>query len=126
MKNLILFCFLLSIVSCSTSKTAIDIRTESNVETYRFSVSFYSIGTGIDVKAKQSFMSFLREFEEKNKVNISYETSQWGKEGEVDFCFKLAELDMKGQLAFIKESKANLSAATHVIFKENEVCMGRR
>lgn len=95
---------------------------EENSDVYRFGISFYSIGAGIDVEAKKSYLKFLREFEEKNKVTIHYEIAPWGREGETDFCFKLNELDAKGQVKFIQESKENLKGVEHVHFTENEVC----
>ena len=93
---------------------------------YRFNVSFISIGSGIDSKAKQAFIEFIRSFEEKNKVKIIYETAPWGREGETDFCFKLSDLNKGNQIKFIADSKDNLKNSKLVRFTENTTCKNDR
>ena len=127
MNKLILILSIFALLSCENNKKVSEkIVTDSEIDTsikYRFRVSFFSIGTGIDGAAKQEYMNFLRAFEERVNTNISYEVNQWGKEGETNFCFKLAELGEKDQLQFIAESKDNLKNAKNVRFIENEPCL---
>lgn len=85
---------------------------------YRFIVSFISIGSGIDKKAKNQYEQFLKDFELKNNVTISYEKKYWGREGEVNFCFMLNELKKEEQESFILQSKNLLTNSTLVRFKE--------
>lgn len=85
---------------------------------YRFIVSFISIGSGIDRKAKTQYEQFLKDFELKNNLTISYEKKYWGREGEVNFCFMLNELKKEEQESFILQSKNLLINSTRVRFKE--------
>lgn len=86
---------------------------------YRFTVSFISIGSGIDKKAKNQYEQFLKDFELKNNVTILYEKKYWGREGEVNFCFMLNELKKEEQESFILQSKNLLANSTLVRFVEN-------
>lgn len=127
MKRLILLTALLSVFSCESSKKT----TENNLvnsaltteEIYRFRVSFFSIGNGIDGDALNEYLNFIRSFETKINASISYEVHQWGKEGETNFCFKLIELSKVDQKSFISESKENLKNTNLVRCIENEPCL---
>ena len=55
-------------------------------------------------------------------MQLSYETTNWGREGEVDYCFKLTELDKKKQKLFIIETKEILKTSSLVRYKENITC----
>ena len=55
-------------------------------------------------------------------MKLNYETTNWGREGEVDYCLKLAELDKKKQELFITEIKEILKNSALVRFKENTLC----
>lgn len=68
---------------------------------YRLSVSFISIGAGIDRKAKPQYSKYIIEFAQKNKIKLNCEIVNWGREGEVDYCFELTELDEKQQELFL-------------------------
>jgi hypothetical protein len=91
----------------------------------RLSVSFISIGSGTDSEAKQKFEKFLSDYEAKNKTKLTYETVKWGREGEVDYCFKLEELKAKQQEKFIKELKDVLKDSKLVRYTENMPCKKR-
>ena len=86
---------------------------------YRFVVSFISIGSGIDKKAKSQYEQFLKDFELKKNVTISYEKKYWGREGEINFCFMLNELKKEEQESFILQSKNLLANSTLVRFQES-------
>ncbi len=110
--------------ACSMSKKAElnqSVTAENNVtndSNYRFVVSFISFGSGIDRKAKSQYELFLKDFELKNNVTISYEKKYWGREGEVNFCFSLNELNKTEQESFILESKNLLANSNRVRLKE--------
>jgi hypothetical protein len=84
---------------------------------YRFTVSFISIGTGIDAKAKQAFLDFVQAFNTKNNVDVQVEKTSWGREGETDYCLKLTELKEDAQARFIAETKEVLKNSTRVRYK---------
>jgi hypothetical protein len=89
---------------------------------YRFTVSFYSPGNGIDHAVKGKFDTFVGEFGKRHKVKLQHETVTWGREGEVDYCFPLTELKAIDQAAFVKEGLAILKASERVNTKENTTC----
>lgn len=131
MKTLIFLITIITLFSCNSNRKVTDedltqkntIAADSN---YRFSVSFISIGAGTDKKAKQQYDKYIIEYEKKNKVNVNYEVISWGREGEIDYCFKLTELDKKKQELFITETKEILKGSSLVRYKENAPCRQRK
>jgi hypothetical protein len=93
---------------------------------YRFTVSFYSPGNGIDHAVKGKYDNFVADFGKRHKVKLQHETVSWGREGEVDYCFPLTELSTTDQAAFVKESLAILKASERVNTKENTTCRAPR
>jgi hypothetical protein len=89
---------------------------------YRFTVSFYSPGNGIDHAIKAKYDTFVADFGKRKKVKLEHETVTWGREGEVDYCFFLRELSETDQAAFVKESLALLKASNRVNTAENTTC----
>ena len=88
----------------------------------RFTVSFISIGAGIDYKAKAKFDAFVIDFGKRNGGKLKFETVGWGREGETDYCFALTELNARQQGAFVQESKALLKDNELVQMTENAAC----
>jgi hypothetical protein len=106
-------------VTAETGKKAAD---GGLVTTYRLTVSFISIGAGVDQKAKANWDKFVADYELKNKVKLAHETVSWGREGEVDYCYKLAELKDPKLSAFVAECKAQVLGNKLVQLKENANC----
>lgn len=106
----------LLILSCKIAKN----KEQGNNE--RFVVSFISKGPGTDGKAIDQFKTFITEFEKKKEVKIPYTTARWGREGEIDFCFKMQDIKSKIQEAFISETKKLLESSDLVRYKENCPC----
>ena len=134
MKSLISLCIALSFFSCKSAKNPRTIR-EKHIEyvndvlsdsVFRFGVSFISIGSGTDRQAKQKLDQYIEEFNSSNKVNLKIELVKWGREGEVDYCFSLNELDAKLQEKFISEVKNLFNASSLVKIYENEPCKHSR
>lgn len=93
---------------------------------YRFIVSFISIGEGPDRNGKEIFNAVIENWKTNRNKEIKFETIPWGREGEVDFCFDLKELDARSQNQFINEMTKNFSGHTLVQFSENEACKHKR
>ena len=93
---------------------------------YRFIVSFISIGEGTDRNAKEIFDSFLNDWKTNQKKEINYETVQWGREGEVDFCFPLSELTDGQQKQFVGGIREKFKGHDLIQFAENEPCRHKR
>lgn len=130
MKKLMYVLFLgMALMACNSAKKA----TEPNlseapvlqrdvpeeVVIYRLSVSFVSIGGGTDQKAREKYNQYMAEYEQKNKVKLNPEIAKWGREGEVDYCFKLTELSKKQQDVFVEETKEVLKSSSLVRYTEN-------
>lgn len=120
---------LLAIACNSTKKTTENKNAKSIIlpdSIYRFNVSFISIGSGTDSKAKQQFNEFITQFSNNNRVTITPEIVSWGREGETDYCLKLAELNNDLQNKFIAETKELLKTSKLIRYKENSTCRQKR
>lgn len=114
----------LNVFACSSSKnasTAVIIKTDDSikVDNYRIIVSFISIGQGPDIKAKGEFKNYISNFEQNQNVKIRYEEIHWGREGEVDYCMKLSELNAIQQISFVDGIKNMFNGNKLVFIKEN-------
>ncbi len=124
-----------SLIACSSFKKTDEHTGESHLQAqtaiqdslYRFTVSFISIGSGIDHKAHEEFIAFIKLFDTQNSVTILTEKSSWGREGESDYCMKLQELTLEQQEQFITATKDILKNSKRVRYRENSICRaGRR
>lgn|GEM_PF-5647195 len=77
------------------------------------SINFVSVGAGIDYKAQEKFLTYLKSFQKENKVTLEYKTKPWGKEGETEYLFDLKQLSGK-QRKLLKKSLTEM-------FKENKL-----
>ena len=62
----------------------------------------------------------------KTGIEIASTAVPWGREGEVDLCYLLDELDNEAQASFVAEVKERLSYRSLVQFAENETCQHKR
>jgi len=120
-------------VSCkSTKKTTEKVETKTETaqtlapDAYRLIVSFISIGGGSDYKLKKEFLEFAATYATKIGKKIEAENFAWGREGEVDLCYKLLELNKKESDDFVAESKTFLSKSKLVRISENLPCSHKR
>jgi hypothetical protein len=130
MKNSLLFISIIVFIACSSSKKANENSTrdvKSNHENvadsvYSIRVSFISIGSGIDRIARQKYESYIKEFEEQNKIIILLEKINWGREGEINYCINVTNLNKNLQKKFLEGTKNNLKDSKLVRIKENTSC----
>jgi hypothetical protein len=92
-------------------------------ENYRVIVSFYSIGSGSDYKAVERFKAFLENYNAKHTQKLMPEVFPWGREGEVDFCFKLKGLKKKSQCKLVQQMHLQLKDAQYIHIEENKPCL---
>ena len=130
MNNFLIAISLTVLMSCHSTKKTTENNTTNSTQTnegiYRFNVSFISIGSGTDGKARQQFLDFIKEYETKNSVKIVYEVANWGREGETDYCLKLSELKTDEQNKFIADSKELLKNSKRVRYTEYSTCKNKR
>jgi hypothetical protein len=113
---------------------ALGCKTQKNAETgkladpslAKLNVSFISIGSGINHDALKAYDKFIADYEKNHGVDLQFEVIHWGREGETDYCFKLAELKEKKQADFIAETQKVLKGKEHVIVSENFRCRENR
>ncbi len=131
MKPLICLLIAITFAACHTTKnpgeknTPVE-ATSATDALYRFSVSFISIGAGPDRKSRQRYDQFISDYQQLHNTTVEYIISPWGKEGEVDYCFLLSELDSSEQQQFIKESKEFLENSSLVRYRENTACQQKQ
>ncbi|HRH63385.1 MAG TPA: hypothetical protein PLI68_08660 [Bacteroidia bacterium] len=93
---------------------------------YPLSVSFFSIGEGTDGKMMNRYKEFIDIFSKEKKLTLANEQNAWGREGEVDYCFLLEELNAKQRIEFIEKSKSLLAESKLVHVIENGRCHPKR
>jgi hypothetical protein len=70
-------------------------------------VSFISIGSGTDGKARVNFLALLDTFQKDKNIALEIEVRRWGREGEVDYCINTTTLS-KNDLLELKNSTSKL------------------
>ena len=88
-------------------------------DTFRLVVSFISIGAGTDPEAKAILEAYVYDYKLKNNKVVSYYMIPWGREGEVDCCFPLDELNASEQNNFIDGLKKVIQGKELIQITEN-------
>jgi hypothetical protein len=126
MRTIKLFIFLFisvaGLVSCKGSKSASQTGSLVAADNYRLVIAFISKGSGTDAKAKDAITKFINEHAKKP----AFESHNWGREGEIDYCLKLSELSTKEQKTFIEELKKLAGNSDLVQFSENAPCVHKK
>lgn len=99
---------------------------EKNKKLYSLVVSFYSVASGIDHKARKRFEEQLEKFKSEKGYNFEASINPWGREGEVDYCIDLHELSTSERESFIEEVKTTLQEGKHINIKKNARCVHKR
>ena len=131
MNKLFIAILLSTFFSCKGTKTTTQTENYQNKEQtsdtiYRFNISFISIGSGTDGKARQEFLDFIKDFETKRNIQIEMETAEWGREGEIDYCLKLSQLNSEEQVKLISNIKELLKTSKLIRYSENTTCKNKR
>lgn len=98
-------------------------QTDPKETVYRLIISFISIGEGTDGDARQLMDNLLGIWAEHNQVTLKYDSFPWGREGEVDYCFRLNELNTELQDAFVSEMREVMKDRNLIQITENQKCM---
>ena len=81
-------------------------------------IEFYSIGAGIDFKAKKLLEEFIVIFNEENNTNITYTSTKRGKEGETNFTFDITQLSKNQRSEFRSSITKQLKTAKNTRITE--------
>jgi hypothetical protein len=107
------------IVQTEVPDIPIPVETDTNV--VRLVVSFISKGAGIDYETLKSFEIWLAE-----RPRFIYTKSYWGREGEVNLCFRMSNLSTREQEIFVRDVRTQLTDKDLVIVSEWSVCDKRQ
>jgi hypothetical protein len=88
-------------------------------DSFRLVVSFISFGAGTDPESKSILEAYVYDYKLKNNKVVSYFIIPWGREGEVDCCFPLDELNASEQKNFIEGLKNAISGRELIQINEN-------
>lgn len=92
---------------------------QAGPDTFRLVVSFISFGAGTDPESKAILESYVYEYKLKNNKVVTYYMIPWGREGEVDCCFPLDELNASEQNNFIEGLKKVIAGKELIQINEN-------
>ena len=101
-------------------------RLQAKERNYRLIVSFYSICCGINGKAKEKLDEFVSNYERDKRTRLARETVNWGREGEIDYCFKLSGLRSREENRVVSEIKKLVKGFDLVHIQENAPCKNKR
>ena len=101
-------------------------RVQAKERNYRLIVSFYSICCGINGKAKEQLDEFISNYEKEKRIGLARETVNWGREGEIDYCFKLSGLPSKERNRVVSKIKALVNGSELVRIQENARCNNKQ
>ena len=93
---------------------------------YRVVVSFISIGEGTDAKAKEQLDELVNNHQRDFGMPMASEEYRWGREGEVDYCFKMKDDNSKAKDSFVRELREKFAGNKLVQIEENAVCRHKR
>jgi len=113
-------------MACHSSQKTTTALAETTTVINQFTVSFISIGAGTDVSAKTAYDTYIENFAKQNKVKLIYDKVNWGREGEMDYCFDLSPLKADVKALFIEETKRLLASSKLVRYAENTSCRSPR
>ena len=109
-------------VQVQTVSTTPDAAPDKGLVIYRVLVSFYSIGAGIDIETHDKFKEFLLNSHPK----VMYEEVAWGREGEVDYCFRLFGMNKEDQQTFITDLKMIAEKSDRMRVEEDKSCSHKK
>ena len=86
---------------------------------YRVIVSFISIGEGTDGKAMEQLNQIIDQHQKDFGMPVAKEEIRWGREGEIDVCFKLLGQDKKAKDTFVRNLQEAYKGNQLIFIEEN-------
>ena len=103
----------------STPKSLTREEAKSAPEFFRLMATFISIGAGTDPDAKVLLDNYIADYKVRTGKMPTYVMIPWGREGEVDCCFKLDELSTAEQSEFITGLRNSMKGRELIQINEN-------
>lgn len=108
-----------TVVQTEIPDISLPVETDTNV--VRLVVSIISKGAGIDYETLKSFENWLGK-----RPRFVYTKSYWGREGEVNLCFRMTNLSTREQEIFVRDVRTKLTDKDLAIVTEWTDCDKRR
>lgn len=99
---------------------------QNNKEINKITVSFISIGEGIDLDAAESYKSYIDNWKSASGKTLSYETIYWGREGETDYCLDMSSISDNESKKLLLETQERFKDNTLVQIETNQACKESR
>ena len=97
--------------------------TKTTDEIMFFTVSFTSIGSGIQTDAVKKLITTINDYSSDTNLDLNYEIIRWGREGERDYCFNMQSIPGNTRTDVIKTIKNNLVDFSQVQYKSGKECL---
>ncbi len=98
--NILLMLVFTVLVGCKSKAKVAELSKVNNIH-----VSFISIGSGTDGKARKAMLDYLDSYQTAKKIALHIDTKKWGREGEIDYCILTNTLTISN----FTELKTNLN-----------------
>lgn len=89
-------------------------------------VSFISIGSGTDGKARTSFLALIDTFQKEKNISLAMDVRRWGREGEVDYCINTTTLNSNDLKDLSMKLKKIVAESSLINYYENKSCRKER
>jgi hypothetical protein len=99
---------------------------QTKKEIEKITVSFISIGEGIDFEAMTNYKDFIDNWKSSVGKSVSYETIGWGREGETDFCIDMTNISDSESKKFLAETREKIKNNSLVQIETNQQCKESR
>jgi len=108
-------------VSANTVESSTtEISKQTKVKEGGLTVSFISLGAGVDLKIKTKVDDAISAFEKSNSIKIVYEREAWGREGEFNYNFDLENLSTSQKEELHKILKETIGTTNMVHIKHSK------
>jgi hypothetical protein len=99
---------------------------QNKKEIEKITVSFISIGEGIDYERMTGYQEVLENWKSAAGKTLSYESIGWGREGETDFCIDMTNISDTESKKFLSETRERFKDNSLVQIETNQECKESR
>lgn len=90
-----------------------------HLQNYRLIITFTSRGSGTNKIAFEMVNNYISGYEKSSNIKLNSVRMPWGREGEMDYVYRLTELNPQQQTEFIGGLKEVVKGVDRVFVKEN-------
>ncbi len=105
------------LVGCQSKVKVAELSKVNNIH-----ISFISIGSGTDGKARNAMLAYLESYQLAKKITLQIDTRKWGREGEIDYCIATNSLTVSDFTELKTNINKLLEGNSLVRIQENGTC----